>query len=103
MSSCPNCSSELSQEYCPLCGQRRIRPDDLSARRFFRELFDEFAKLNLKFKTVRTLRALLTPGWLTAEYLAGRRQVYLTPFKAYLVCAAIFFLSHLWRDSGLSR
>jgi Protein of unknown function (DUF3667) len=93
MSRCPNCSAELTQEYCPVCGQRRIRPDDLSARRFFQELFDEFANLRLTFKTVRTLRGLLTPGWLTAEYLAGRRQAYLTPFKVYLVCAAIFFLS----------
>jgi hypothetical protein len=47
----------------------------------------------MKFKTVRTLRGLATPGWLTGEYLAGRRQRYLTPFKVYLVCAAIFFLS----------
>src|SRR5262245_56006680 len=58
-----------------------------------RELFDEAANLETKFKTVRTLRGLAMPGWLTAEYLAGRRQRYLTPFKVYLVCAAIFFLS----------
>src|SRR5262245_35260815 len=93
MSRCPNCSAELTHEYCSVCGQRRIRPDDLSARRFVRELFDELADLQVKFKTVRTLRGLLTPGWLTAEYLSGRRQAYLTPFKVYLVCAAIFFLS----------
>jgi len=93
MLKCPNCSAELRLEYCSNCGQRRIRPEDLSARRFFRELFDEVANLDVKFKTVRTLRGLLSPGWLTAEYLAGRRQRYLTPFKVYLVCAAIFFLS----------
>lgn len=93
MSKCPNCSAELAKEYCSVCGQRRIRAEDLSARHFFHELFDEFANLQLKFKTVKTLRGLLTPGRLTAEYLAGRRQPYLTPIKVYLVCAAIFFLS----------
>jgi hypothetical protein len=93
MSRCPNCSAELAQEYCPVCGQRRIRPEDLSAGRFFHEWFDEFADLHMKFKTVRTLRGLLIPGWLTAEYLAGRRQPYLMPLKVYLVCAALFFLS----------
>jgi len=93
MSKCPNCSAELTQEYCANCGQRRIRPDDLSARRFFRELFDEVVNLEVNFKTMRTLRGLVRPGWLTTEYLAGRRQSYLTPFKLYLVCAAIFFLS----------
>ena len=57
-----------------MCGQRRIRPEDLSARRFFRESFEELADLRVKFKILRTLRGLLIPGWLTAEYLAGRRQ-----------------------------
>src|SRR5262245_40266166 len=93
MSKCPNCSAELAKEFCSVCGQRRIRTEDLSARHFFHELFDEFANLRLKFKTLKTLRGLLTPGRLTAEYLAGRRQPYLTPIKVYLVCAATFFLS----------
>ena len=93
MSKCPNCSAEGTQEYCPICGQRRICANDLSARRFFRESFDEFTNWQVKFKTVRTLRGLLIPGWLTAEYLSGRRERYLSPFKLYLVCAAIFFLS----------
>jgi len=62
MSKCPNCSAELTQEYCSNCGQRRIRPDDLSALRFFRELFDEAANLDMKFKTVRTLRGLAIPA-----------------------------------------
>ena len=93
MATCPNCSAERTQEFCANCGQRRIRVDDLSARRFFRELFDEATDLDAKFKTVRTLRRLAIPGWLTADYLGGRRQRYLTPFKVYLVCAAMFFLS----------
>ena len=93
MSRCPNCSAELTHEYCSRCGQRRIHPQDLSARRFLREIADEIASFHEKFKTLRTLRGLLTPGLLTAEYLAGRRQPHLNPFKLYLVCAAIFFLS----------
>jgi hypothetical protein len=92
MSLCPNCSAELVYEYCARCGQRRIHPQDLSAQRFVRELVDEIANFHAKFKTMRTLRALLVPGLLTREYLAGRRQSHLSPFKIYLVCAAIFFL-----------
>src|SRR5262245_34174834 len=93
MSRCPNCSAELIEEYCARCGQRRIHPKDLSARRFLDELVDEIASLRAHFKTLHTLRALLTPGLLTADFLAGRRQPYLSPLKLYLVCAAIFFLS----------
>jgi hypothetical protein len=93
MSRCLNCSAEVELEYCPRCGQRRIHPQDLSARHYFRELGDEITTLHERFKTLRTLRALLVPGLLSAEFLAGRRQPYLTPFKVYVVCAAMFFLA----------
>lgn len=93
VSRCPNCSAALALEYCPVCGQRRIDPQDLSARHYFRQVGDEIATLHERFKTLRTLRALLRPGLLTAEFLAGRRQPYLTPFKVYVVCAAMFFVA----------
>ncbi|MGE0703769.1 MAG: DUF3667 domain-containing protein [Vicinamibacterales bacterium] len=38
--------------------------------------------LHTKARTLRTLRGLLTPGWLTAEYLAGRRQRLLSPLQS---------------------
>jgi len=65
----------------------------LSARHFAQELTDAVTDFRAKFKTVRTLRGLMIPGFLTVEYLEGRRQPYLSPFKVYLVCAAVFFLS----------
>lgn len=33
------------------------------------------------------------PGFLTAEYWAGRRTLYLTPFRIYLLAAAVHFLA----------
>jgi hypothetical protein len=90
---CPNCALELRGLYCSACGQRRIDPSDLSARRFVNDLADEVGTLGFKFRTLHTLRALLTPGLLTSEFLAGRRQPYLSPLKLYFVCAAIFFLA----------
>lgn len=93
MPQCPNCSAELTGRYCSACGQERIGGRDLSARRFFHDLADEVGTLRVKFKTLETLRALFVPGLLTSEYLAGRRQRYLTPLQLYLVCAAVFFLA----------
>ena len=90
---CPNCLAELVCEYCPRCGQRRIHPQELSARRYFRELASEMATVPERFKTLRTLRKLFIPGLLTADFLRGRRQPYLTPFKVYVLCAALFFLA----------
>ena len=38
----------------------------------------------------RTLRYLLSsPGFLTSEYLAGRRRQYIAPLRLYLVCFAL--------------
>jgi hypothetical protein len=90
---CPNCSAHLDAQYCPVCGQQRIDPLDLTARRFFHELADELGTLRSKFKTIRTVRALAVPGLVTAEFLAGHRQRYLSPIKLYFVCAALFFLA----------
>jgi Protein of unknown function (DUF3667) len=93
VSRCPNCSAVLTDQHCSAYGQRRIDPRDLSARRFFGDLADEVGTLGFKFKTLRTLRGLLTPGLLTTEFMAGRRQPCLSPIKLYFVCAAIFFLA----------
>lgn len=90
---CPNCSADVTREYCSNCGQRRPERDELTVGHFWRDLVDDITSFQTQFKTVRTLRGLLKPGWLTAEYLAGRRQSLLSPFKTYLMCAAIFFLS----------
>jgi uncharacterized protein DUF3667 len=93
MDRCPNCLAELVGEYCAACGERRVRPEDLSAARLAHDVVDQVASFRLKFTTLRTLRALLTPGLLTAEFVAGRRRPYLNPLKLYLVCAALFFLA----------
>lgn len=93
MPACPNCSAELTGEYCASCGQQRLAEDDLSMRRMLRVSSSEIADYLLQFKTFRTFRALLVhPGKLTQAFLAGRRQPYLLPTRVYLVSAATFFV-----------
>jgi hypothetical protein len=102
ITSCPNCSAELTGEYCAVCGQQRIDPGDLSARRFFHDLVDEVGTLKKRFKALRSLGALFTPGLLSSEYLAGHRQRFLSPLKLYFVCAAIFFFTAPWAGFNLA-
>jgi hypothetical protein len=101
MSACPNCAAEVTGAYCPACGERRIHDEDLSIRRLSRHLIGDVAAFK-QLKAIRSLRALLVPGKLTAEFLAGRRQRWLSPLKLYFVCAAIFFLASPWVGFSLT-
>jgi len=87
---CPNCSAPLSGTYCSSCGQRQTDLD-----RPFREIASEAMEAFFSFdeRLVRTLWPLVArPGWLTVEYLEGRRARYLHPFKLYFAFSVILFL-----------
>jgi hypothetical protein len=87
---CANCGTSLIAKYCHVCGQHRVRPDELSVAHFVTQFGNELAHLD--FKTLRSLVSLLRPGFLTGQFLAGRRRPYTSPLKLYLICAAIFFV-----------
>ena len=103
MAACSNCFVEMSGEYCAACGERRVRPDDLSAIRFLHDFVDQVANFRFKFKTLRSLLALATPGLVTVDFLVGRRLRYLNPLRLYLICAAIFFVSAPWAGFTLEE
>lgn len=95
---CPNCGSAAARNFCPNCGQR-YRPAP-TLREFLRDnLEDQFGEHR---KVPRTLHALfLKPGVLTREYMAGRINSYIPPFRLYLIASVLFFvlLSFLSRRS----
>lgn len=91
---CPNCSASVTGGYCAECGQKVIQVDELTLGHFGRQVAEEVGAFD--FKTVRSLVSLLRPGGLTSEYLAGRRQRYLSPLRVYFLAAAIFFLAAPW-------
>lgn len=89
---CPNCevAFDPGDEFCPRCGQKRTRPEDLTVSHFLKNTLHELTDLDSKlFRTVRAL--FFRPGFLTGEYVAGRRESYFSPVKLYLVVSALFF------------
>lgn len=87
---CKNCGTDLSGKYCCECGQRDKHIDP-SLHDLVHEFIHEF--LHLDGKIVATLKALvLSPGRLTAEFLAGRRNRYIGPVRVYLTLSLLFFL-----------
>jgi hypothetical protein len=88
--SCPNCNRVVSSAYCPECGERPLRPRDLTCRALFDQVVE--ASTNIDGKLMRSLRCLvLRPGALTVAYLQGRRKVYTTPLQLFLLANVLFF------------
>ncbi len=87
---CRNCGEPLTGRYCARCGQRASEVT-ASLRALARDFADEY--LNVDSKVPRSILALLfRPGYLTREYLQGRRVRFVRPLRLYLVFSVLFFL-----------
>jgi hypothetical protein len=88
---CPNCGSALTATYCAECGEPQPSHRDLSLGTLLHGVLEEFTHLD--GKVPRTLWALLTkPGFLTQEFVAGRRSRYTKPLSLFIVLNVVFFL-----------
>jgi hypothetical protein len=85
-----NCGAALTGAFCAHCGQRA----DVhvpSTRELLHEALEGITHSDSRLW--RTLRMLwFKPGALTLEFIAGRRESYLPPFRLYLVLSVILFL-----------
>ena len=88
---CLNCGADLGGEYCSQCGQRAGR-QDLRLSDVSRELLGDLVEWDSR--VWRTLVPLMfRPGYLTAEFMAGRRARYVPPLRLYLIISFILFLT----------
>jgi hypothetical protein len=88
---CLNCGASLVGTYCAECGQRAV---DVTAPTWHvvKEALQDATDLD--GRALRTLKALGSPGQLTIDFLRGRRVVYFSPLKLFLVAGTI--LSATW-------
>lgn len=86
---CPNCGAWISNQFCSVCGQE-TRLHVPSAHEFIHEFIGHYVAL--EGRLWKTLGFLLSkPGFLSAEYIAGRRKRYVEPLRVYLSLSIIFF------------
>ena len=87
---CRNCGHHVHDKYCPRCGQH-FADHNHGLWQFVAEFCEEFVRLDSKF--FRTIVPLcIRPGFLTKEWVAGKRVRYITPLKLYLTLSALCFL-----------
>jgi len=86
---CLDCGAQVSGSYCAECGQSRT-VHVLSMHEVLGDVTHSLLHLDSRvWNTLRTL--VLRPGELTREFVAGRHQRYLPPFRLYLVISVLFF------------
>lgn len=86
---CRNCGAPAPAVYCPSCGQetKLALP---TARQFVKDAAGRYVSLDGRLW--RTLGALMfRPGFLTREYLEGRRRRYVRPARLFLVLSLAMF------------
>jgi hypothetical protein len=89
---CANCGLQLFMEnkFCPQCGQK-FRDLNVSISHLFGEAIEGFLHFdNKSFQTVWKL--IRCPGFLTSEFIKGRRVRYVAPVRLYILISFIFFL-----------
>lgn len=88
---CSNCGTVLQEgfKYCPNCGQEHKEKENVKL------LFSQFLSDYFTFdsKIGRSVIPLVVkPGFLTLEYLKGKRIHYIPPLRMFIFLSIIFFI-----------
>lgn len=87
---CLNCGATVQGRFCHVCGQENLEPKE-SFWHLVSHFFNDITHFDGKFFI--TLKDLLfKPGFLSKEYVLGKRASYLNPIRMYVFTSAIFFL-----------
>lgn len=87
---CLNCGTTVVGRFCHVCGQENVVPKESFWKLVIHFFYDITHFDSNFFSTLRYL--LFKPGFLSKEYIGGRRARYLNPVRMYVFTSAIFFL-----------
>jgi len=85
---CQNCGYRDRGNFCSNCGQSFT-----ALNRPLKDILTEVGDIvNLDSRIFRSIPPFLfKPGFLTREYLDGKRKTYMSPFRLYLLLSLLFF------------
>lgn len=93
-----NCDAVVEDHFCPKCGQENIEPKQ-SLWHLLLHFFNDVTHFDGKlFVTMKDL--VFRPGFLSAEYVKGRRVKYLDPVRMYLFISTIFAIVFISNHHG---
>lgn len=98
---CLNCGTQLTDRYCQKCGQENIEPKPTLGH-LIKHFFNDVTHFDGRFFV--TMKMLIVkPGFLSSEYLKGKRTSYLDPIRMFLFISATFFLLFLNFDNSKEK
>ncbi len=93
MENCASCSAPLTGPYCAACGEKKITPHDLTVSHFVGHALHDITHFDAKvFSSLIPL--IIKPGFLTAEFMAGRWKAYIKPTTLFVLINLFFFFAH---------
>jgi len=96
---CLNCGTILEGKFCHNCGQENLEMKESFGHMMNHAISDYF---HFDHQFFSTLKPLFTkPGFLTKEYMAGRRANYLHPVKMYIFISLVYFVVLFQTGSNL--
>ncbi|MFI5163463.1 MAG: DUF3667 domain-containing protein [Sphingobacteriales bacterium] len=87
---CLNCGTDLQGKFCHVCGQENLQMKESFGHMMNHAISDYFHFDQQFFSTLKPL--MFKPGFLTNEYMTGRRMSYLHPVKMYIFISVVYFL-----------
>ena len=99
---CANCGTKFDGKFCPECGQSVTDYDKPFTFIIYTFMGDFFAFDTRFFHTIAAL--LFKPGFLSKEYIEGRRVKYAPPFRIFIfVSFILFLLLQVYSNRGLNK
>ncbi|MEI6407952.1 MAG: DUF3667 domain-containing protein [Bacteroidota bacterium] len=88
---CASCGAKLKGDYCRKCGEKKIVPErDFSLWKFLNQTMWHFVHFDSKL--IKSCVLLFSkPGFLTAEWIAGRRVGYMKPLQLFIFAGVLFY------------
>ncbi len=90
MENCLNCGTELTSNYCPECGQKKI-----SKRMSVKSLFHDFLHSSFHWEStlINTIKDLIiSPGNFVHNYIGGKRKSYSSPVSFFVLMLTLFVI-----------
>jgi hypothetical protein len=87
---CKSCGNVFTGNYCNECGEKVLHAKDRSFKTFFSGIFKAITFADSTFINTLWL-TLARPGFISREYVEGRRVKYLNPVSLFFVLNLVYF------------